>query len=285
MSACDDDDPNNFFCSRHAQDMMGEPAHCIRLAEAMIQRGKPGEALAIVDKLLIKGPSDPGLLHLRGRCLEGLGNLPAAFATFMSALAIDASHLPSLMSVGALYRGRAMLGEALAALSRAHELAPGQEVRIPSRACRSLARHEKLCAIAACQSPSSCLLTRDFISHFPPTADASVSEALALVLGDLGTKLKAYGTTQEAIERYQQALVVCPTCATVHYNMGVITSEMKQYDEALQHYEQAVKLQPGNPQAHCNMGVIYKERGDIYKAITCYERALAASPNFVIVKV
>jgi Flp pilus assembly protein TadD len=104
---------------------MEESAQCIRLAEAMIQRGKPVEALGIVDKLLIKSPSDPCLLHMRGRCLEVTGNLPAAFATFMSALAIDASHLPSLMAVGALYRGRAMLGEALAALSRAHELAPG----------------------------------------------------------------------------------------------------------------------------------------------------------------
>jgi tetratricopeptide (TPR) repeat protein len=135
-------------------------------------------------------------------------------------------------------------------------------------------------SITACQSQSSDSLASNFT-----TADAAVSEALALVLGDLGTKLKACGSTQEAIERYQQALCVCPTCATVHYNMGVVTSEMKQYDEALQHYERAVKLQPGNPQAHCNMGVIYKERGDIHKAITCYERALAASPNFVIVKV
>ena len=48
-----------------------------------------------------------------------------AFATFMSALALDAAHLPSVMSIGSLYKARAMLPDALAAYSRAHELAPG----------------------------------------------------------------------------------------------------------------------------------------------------------------
>ena len=43
----------------------------------------------------------------------------------MSALALDAAHLPSVMSIGSLYKARAMLPDALAAYSRAHELAPG----------------------------------------------------------------------------------------------------------------------------------------------------------------
>lgn len=46
----------------------------------------------------------------------------------MSALALDAAHLPSIMSIGALYKARAMLPDALAAYSRAHELAPGAEL-------------------------------------------------------------------------------------------------------------------------------------------------------------
>lgn len=55
-----------------------------------------------------------------------------------------------------------------------------------------------------------------------------MSEALALVLGDFGTGLKALGNTAEALERYQQAVQVHPSCAVGHYNLGVITSEAKQ---------------------------------------------------------
>jgi|LauGreStaDraftv2_3_1035109.scaffolds.fasta_scaffold09868_3 hypothetical protein len=43
----------------------------------------------------------------------------------MSVLALDSAHLPSIMAVGAMYRGRAMLEDAHAAFARAYELAPG----------------------------------------------------------------------------------------------------------------------------------------------------------------
>ena len=60
------------------------------------------------------------------------------------------------------------------------------------------------------------------------TDDSHAREALALVLADLGTWLKTSGSTSEALERYQQAVQVCPSCAAGHYNLGVITSEAKQ---------------------------------------------------------
>ena len=58
--------------------------------------------------------------------------------------------------------------------------------------------------------------------------DTHVCEALALVLTDLGTALKASGNISEALKRYQQAVHTYPSCAAGHYNLGVITSEAKQ---------------------------------------------------------
>lgn len=57
-----------------------------------------------------------------------------------------------------------------------------------------------------------------------------------------------------------------------YYNLGVVYSEMMQYDVALSYYEKAASVRPMYAEAYCNMGVIFKNRGELETAITCYER-------------
>jgi hypothetical protein len=45
----------------------------------------------------------------------------------MSIIAMDNTHLPSIISVGAMYKGRGMLPDALTAYSKAYEIAKGKE--------------------------------------------------------------------------------------------------------------------------------------------------------------
>ncbi|XP_075512961.1 putative UDP-N-acetylglucosamine--peptide N-acetylglucosaminyltransferase SPINDLY isoform X1 [Primulina tabacum] len=110
------------------------------------------------------------------------------------------------------------------------------------------------------------------------------AECLAIVLTDLGTSLKLAGSTQEGIQKYYEAIKIDPHYAPAYYNLGVVYSEMMQYDTALSCYEKAAIERPMYAEAYCNMGVIYKNRGDLEAAIACYERCLAVSPNFEIAK-
>ncbi|RAL44614.1 hypothetical protein DM860_003373 [Cuscuta australis] len=110
------------------------------------------------------------------------------------------------------------------------------------------------------------------------------AECLAIVLTDLGTSLKLAGNTQEGIQKYYEAIEIDEHYAPAYYNLGVIYSEMMQYDSALRCYEKAALERPMYAEAYCNMGVIYKNRGDLESAIACYERCLVVSPNFEIAK-
>ncbi|KAE9585369.1 putative protein O-GlcNAc transferase [Lupinus albus] len=110
------------------------------------------------------------------------------------------------------------------------------------------------------------------------------SELLAIVLTDIGTNIKLAGNTQEGIQKYFEAIKTDPHYAPAYYNLGVVYSEMMQYDMALTFYEKAATERPMYAEAYCNMGVIFKNRGDLGSAITCYERCLAVSPNFEIAK-
>ncbi|KAL7096559.1 hypothetical protein ACP275_10G086600 [Erythranthe tilingii] len=110
------------------------------------------------------------------------------------------------------------------------------------------------------------------------------AECLAIVLTDLGTSLKLAGNTQEGIQKYYEAIKIDPHYAPAYYNLGVVYSEMMQYETALNCYEKAAIERPMYAEAYCNMGVIYKNRGDLESAIACYERCLTVSPNFEIAK-
>ncbi|KAJ6300230.1 hypothetical protein OIU76_021099 [Salix suchowensis] len=90
--------------------------------------------------------------------------------------------------------------------------------------------------------------------------------------------------SERGIQKYYEALKVDPHYAPAYYNLGVVYSEMMQYDTALSCYEKAAIERPMYAEAYCNMGVIYKNRGDLESAIACYERCLAVSPNFEIAK-
>ncbi|KAK3139208.1 hypothetical protein QOZ80_5AG0379540 [Eleusine coracana subsp. coracana] len=110
------------------------------------------------------------------------------------------------------------------------------------------------------------------------------AEFLAIVLTDLGTSLKVAGNTEEGIQKYCEALEVDSHYAPAYYNLGVVYSEMMQFDMALTCYEKAALERPLYAEAYCNMGVIYKNRGELEAAIACYERCLTISPNFEIAK-
>jgi hypothetical protein len=73
-----------------------------RLTQTLLQRGKPHDAATLADRLLLQRPADVELLHLKAQCLEMAINVPGAFATYMSVLSVDPSHLPSILSLGGL---------------------------------------------------------------------------------------------------------------------------------------------------------------------------------------
>ncbi|GJP81563.1 hypothetical protein CLOP_g11699, partial [Closterium sp. NIES-67] len=101
---------------------------------------------------------------------------------------------------------------------------------------------------------------------------------------DPGCKEAQEQLAVEGIAKYYEAIAADQRYAPAYYNLGVVYSEMGQYEAALQFYDKAVALRPLYAEAHCNMGVIYKNCGDLHSAIACYERCLAVAPNFTIAR-
>lgn len=68
--------------------------------------------------------------------------------------------------------------------------------------------------------------------------------------------------------------------ADMHYNLGTIFLQNKQYREAIREYEQVLELRPNDPETHYNLGVLYDDYvRDREKALYHYQKYLSVNPK------
>ncbi|XP_008806108.2 probable UDP-N-acetylglucosamine--peptide N-acetylglucosaminyltransferase SPINDLY [Phoenix dactylifera] len=259
--------------------------------EMNVGNGREGDAVASENGCLkgLRSSSDAvvtptQLPHLKKRfegkdalsyasILRSRNKFPDALALYESILAKDSTNVEALIGKGVCFQMQNMTRQAFESFMEAIRRDPQNACALTH--CGVIYKDEGRLMEAA-ESYQKAL-----------KADPSyklAAECLAIVLTDLGTSLKLAGNTEEGIQKYCEALKVDCHYAPAYYNLGVVYSEMMQYDLALSCYEKAALERPLYAEAYCNMGVIYKNRGDLEAAIACYERGLTISPNFEIAK-
>ena len=98
-----------------------------------------------------------------------------------------------------------------------------------------------------------------------------------------GRSLKEQGKKKEAILVYKKALKIKNDDYEIYNNIGVIYSELDNFEKAILNYRQAVKFNPKYSIAYNNLGNALQFRGDIEQAVITYEQALKIQPDFSLV--
>ena len=99
---------------------------------------------------------------------------------------------------------------------------------------------------------------------------------------NLGVTLREMGDSQNAIKAYQEALKHNNHYPKAHNNLGQVFLVMGNLDSAIDHLEWAVALQPEFADAHNNLGSAYLGNNRVSDAIESYKKAVALNPNFSI---
>lgn len=97
----------------------------------------------------------------------------------------------------------------------------------------------------------------------------------------LGVAQQLQGKQHDAIASFKQLLAIDSRIAEIHFNLGVLLTEINQPQEAINYYRQAVQLKPNFTPAHFNLGALLQAEGALADAARHYQQALALEPNFV----
>ena len=103
----------------------------------------------------------------------------------------------------------------------------------------------------------------------------------SLLFNITGACYAGLGQFDAAVLSYEKALVIKPTYAKAHYNLGGALHDLGQLDEAVKSYKSSIKIEPDYAYAHNNLGNIFRELGQLDDAIQSYEKALIIKPDYV----
>jgi Tfp pilus assembly protein PilF len=98
-----------------------------------------------------------------------------------------------------------------------------------------------------------------------------------------GRSLKIQGKRKEAILTFKKALKIKNDDYEIYNNIGVIYSELNNFEKAILSYRQALQFNPKYSIAYNNLGNALQFLGEIDQAVISYEQALKIQPDFSIV--
>lgn len=98
----------------------------------------------------------------------------------------------------------------------------------------------------------------------------------------LGGLLRGENRLPEAIEVFQQGLVIDSEAKDLFNGLGGAYSELGRHDEAIAMFQRYVHLAPQEANAHDSLGMGYQWAGRYDEAVREYERALALKADFYI---
>ena len=99
------------------------------------------------------------------------------------------------------------------------------------------------------------------------------------VLGWCLTELRPPQNDQ-AVRFYSAAIALRGDLPAVHYNLGVVLTEMNQLDEAEHSFRNAIRLKPEFANAHNGLGVAHAKRDHHDEAIRAFDEAIRIKPEW-----
>jgi Flp pilus assembly protein TadD len=76
----------------------------------------------------------------------------------------------------------------------------------------------------------------------------------------------AEGKTEEAIERYREALSLDPDYIDAWHGLALALAEASRFDEAVEAGKKLVELEPDDPLSYTNLSRFYQQMGNIAEA-------------------
>ena len=253
--------------------------------------------------------------YLLGTVAQTERRLEEAEKAFHAALALDPTHLPSMLRLGDVYLTAGEPGTAASffhKVLKATSSGPRQEVA---------AAHAGLARAATARGEPEAAVTHYLAALELQPAASALRYPLALAyreLGDLeaarqqlaqrGTRPPSYpdpirrelrelatgagvhlvagnralrrNEPEAAAEHYRRAVEANAESAEAHLSLAATLARLGQPEEAAEHYERSLAIDPENPAVHYNLGTLLAAQGRPEASLPHFRTALELAPSY-----
>ena len=214
-----------------------------------------------------RNPSDPEGQQILGEALKDSGDVSQAINVLQRAVSMDPTNYKAHSDLGVVLNRSGRDKEAIDELQTAIKLNPeGTGARY--LLARILAKRKD--EHAATQQIEAFQLLRQ-------NADR---ETLASSLNNEASEFLRQGHAKEAVEAYQQALLLEPKDARLHFNLALSLSQLEDQAGAKRELENAIKLDPQFAQAHNRLGSYFMIQGRFSEAEREFRAAVETNPQY-----
>ena len=236
------------------------------LANALIEVGRPSEALAASRVAVELSPDSADAHTILGASFLGLGRLDEAEESFRQALELDPDHKHARYNVAQIRRAQRRFAESIESYLAVLDIDPDFA---PAHAGMG----EALFRLGRYRQAVESLGRAVSLGPLP------ISQRYLLAEG-----LRRHQRFEEAVEAYRHVLEIDPEYDTAHAGIGYALFQLERYEEALESVARSISLRPESADGadrHVVMGRASLELGRMEAAAEHYERALKIDPGNV----
>jgi tetratricopeptide (TPR) repeat protein len=193
------------------------------------------------------------------------------------ALAVQPAHARALHLLGLVHVERGQDEEAVAALRRAADAAPGAaDTRYQLAGALTRLGRDGEAAMARTEFERASRAEEALVDA---RRDARSAPDSAVAQYNLGVTLTRAGDLDEAALAYQRAVTLDPRLAAAHANLGLLRLRSGDTSGAAAELRRALELDPRDASARHGLARLHAKRGDVAAAITQLETLLADGPE------
>jgi tetratricopeptide (TPR) repeat protein len=210
--------------------------------EGAFQARKYGDAKAIFERYVQQRPRNPWGHYMLGLSAWKTGDAMEAENAFENALAIDPSHLKTLLNESRLFIEQKRHDEAIDRLTRAAEAAPESMVvyRLLGRTYQATGQTDEAMKAYA--------------------RAIEINDLDAWSMNNLGLLLLETQQFDEAVTWFTKAVDVRPSVPSFHNNLGMALEHTGRFRAAATAYSDALAADPGYAKAKKNLARVEKVR-------------------------
>jgi tetratricopeptide (TPR) repeat protein len=244
---------------------------CLELARIAAAKGKTTQALALVDKSLIRNYHSSPARHLKASLLRLNGNSDEALAFIWESLVIDS------FNYGCLFEEYLLTGDKQDAVAKLKNITklmrsePNNYLELSLSYAQAGMHREGLQVLEAYEQ--SHRTDNQIILYYKSWFATKLGDAekAKLYARQAATNSKDiyFPNKIEEVLILQNAVTVNPSDARAYYYLGNLWYDKRQYSEAISCWEMAAKLDANFPTVHRNLSLAY------YNKLSDHKRSLA----------